>query len=212
MQYRSLGNSGIEASIVGLGTAAIGGSAQVTPDDRESVRAIHAALDAGVTLIDTAPSYGWGHSEEVVGEAIKDRRDQVVIASKCGLWWEDKRGSSNGIKDGKEVNISLRPDTITIEVENSLKRLGVDYIDLIQCHKQAIPPDETPVPETMGCLMDLKDQGKSAPSAYPTCRSINLMPTVKRGISRAISFATACSCVIVRQTSCPTAQSTTLRR
>ena len=161
MQYRPLGKSGIEASIVGLGAAAIGGSdSQVTPDDRESVRAIHAALDAGVTLIDTAPSYGWGHSEEVVGEAIKDRRGKVVIATKCGVWWEDKRGSSNGIKDGKEVNVSLRPDTIIIEVENSLKRLGVDYIDLMQCHKPAIPPEETPIPETMGCLMDLKEQGK----------------------------------------------------
>ena len=161
MQYRPLGTSGIEASIVGLGTAAIGGSdSQVAPDDKESIKAIHAALDAGVTLIDTAPSYGWGHSEDIVGKAIKDRRDQVVIATKCGVWWEDKRGSYNGIKDGKEVNVSLRPDTITIEVENSLKRLGVDYIDLMQCHKPAIPPEETPIPETMGCLMDLKDKGK----------------------------------------------------
>ncbi len=160
MQYRPLGNSGIEASIVGLGTATIGGSELVAPDDKESIRAIHAALDAGVTLIDTAPSYGWGHSEEIVGEAIKDRRDQVVIATKCGVWWEDERGSPNGVKDGKEVTVSLRPDTIKIEVENSLKRLGVDYIDLMQCHKAAIPPEDTPIPETMGCLMDLKDQGK----------------------------------------------------
>ena len=118
------------------------------------------AIDHGVTLIDTAPSYGWGHSEEVVGKAIRGRRDRVVIATKCGVWWEDARGSYNGVKDGKVNHVSLRPDTITIEVENSLRRLGVDTIDLLQCHKPAIPPDETPIPETMGCLMDLKDQGK----------------------------------------------------
>jgi methylglyoxal reductase len=161
MQYRPLGTSGIEASIVGLGTYATGGGA--TPDsvdDNESIKAIHAALDRGVTLIDTAPSYGWGHSEEVVGKAIQGRRDQVVIATKCGVWWEDNRGSHNGTKDGKETYISLRPDTIAIEVENSLKRLGVDYIDLLQCHKPAIEPENTPIPETMACLMDLKKQGK----------------------------------------------------
>ena len=121
---------------------------------------IRVAIDHGVTLIDTAPSYGWGHSEEVVGKAIRGRRDRVVIATKCGVWWEDARGSYNGVKDGKVNHVSLRPDTITIEVENSLRRLGVDTIDLLQCHKPAIPPDETPIRETMGCLMDLKDQGK----------------------------------------------------
>jgi aryl-alcohol dehydrogenase-like predicted oxidoreductase len=140
--------------VTGLGATCDGG------DDNESVKAIHAALDLGVTLIDTAPSYGWGHSEEVVGKAIQGVRDQVVIATKCGLWWEDNRGSFAGSKDGKDTYISLRPDTITIEVENSLKRLGVDYIDLLQCHKPAIDPENTPIPETMACLMDLKDQGK----------------------------------------------------
>jgi aryl-alcohol dehydrogenase-like predicted oxidoreductase len=161
MQYRPLGTSGIEASIVGLGTWVTGGGdTWEGPDDNESVKAIHAALDRGVTLIDTAPSYGWGHSEEVVGKAIQGRRDQVVIATKCGIWWEDDRGSFNSNKDGRDTYISLRPDTITIEVENSLKRLGVDYIDLLQCHRPAKPPENTPIPETMACLMDLKEQGK----------------------------------------------------
>ena len=161
MRYRPLGTSGIDASIVGLGTAAIGGGDTFTgPDVDESIKAIRVAIDRGVTLIDTAPSYGWGHSEEVVGKAIKGRRDQVVIATKCGVWWEDERGSYNGIKDGRKNHVSLRPDTITIEVENSLKRLGVDTIDLLQCHKPAKPPEDTPIAETMGCLMDLKDQGK----------------------------------------------------
>ena len=156
MRYRPLGTSGIDASVIGIGTAAIRAGAA----DDEFVKAIRAAFDNGVTLIDTAPSYGWGRSEEVVGKAIEGRRDQVVIATKCGVWWEDERGSYNGVKDGKVNHVSLRPDTITIEVENSLRRLGVDTIDLLQCHKPAIPPEQTPIPETMGCLMDLKDQGK----------------------------------------------------
>ncbi|MCY3841435.1 MAG: aldo/keto reductase [Gammaproteobacteria bacterium] len=157
MRHRPLGSSGIEASIVGLGTAAIRAG---DTDDDDFIKAIRAAIDRGVTLIDTAPSYGWGRSEEVVGRAIEGRRDQVVLATKCGVWWEDERGSYNGVKDGKANHVSLRPDTIMIEVENSLRRLGVDTIDLLQCHKPAIPPEETPIPETMGCLMDLKDQGK----------------------------------------------------
>ena len=161
MRHRPLGISGIDASIVGLGTAGIGGGDTFEgPDDKESIEAIRAAIDNGVTLIDTAPSYGWGHSEEVVGKAIKGRRDRVVVATKCGVWWEDERGSYNGIKDGTKNHVSLRPDTIRIEVENSLRRLGVDAIDLLQCHKPAIPPEDTPIAETMGCLMDLKDQGK----------------------------------------------------
>ncbi len=161
MRYRPLGSSGIDASIVGLGTAAIGGGDTFQGVDAdESIKAIRAAIDRGVTLIDTAPSYGWGHSEEVVGKAIKGRRDRVVIATKCGVWWEDERGSYNGKKDGRKNYVSLRPDTITIEVENSLKRLGVDAIDLLQCHKPAKPPEDTPIAETMGCLMDLKEQGK----------------------------------------------------
>ena len=153
--------SGVDASVVGLGTAAIdGGRSTEARDDREFVEAIHAAIDHGVTLIDTAPSYGWGRSEKVVGKAIKGRRDQVVVATKCGVWWEDERGSYNGVKNGQENYVSLRPDTITIEVENSLRRVGVDTIDLLQCHKPAMPPEDTPIPETMGCLMDLKAQGK----------------------------------------------------
>jgi methylglyoxal reductase len=129
-------------------------------DDAESIKAIHAALDGGVNFIDTAPAYGWGHSEEIIAKAIQGRRDQVVIATKCGIWWEDTRGSFHFSFDGKDTYISLRPDTITVEVENSLKRLGVDCIDLLQCHWPAKEPENTPIPETMACLNGLKDQGK----------------------------------------------------
>ena len=161
MKYKPLGQSGIDASIIGLGGTSFGGYQEAgAPDDKQSINAIHSALDHGITLIDTAPSYGWGHSERIVGKAIKGRRDKVVIATKCGVWWKDKRGSPNGVKDGKEVTVSLRPDTIQIEVEDSLKRLNTDYIDLLQCHKPSMPPEETPIEDTMECLMDLKLQGK----------------------------------------------------
>ncbi len=161
MKYRFLGKSQISASIIGLGTYTFGGGEDRTSfNDKNSIDTIHAALDHGITLIDTAPSYGWGHCERVVGEAIRGRRDNVVIATKCGVWWQDKRGSYNGVKDGKDIYISLHPDTIKIEVESSLKNLGTDYIDLLQCHKPSIPPVETPILETMDCLMRLKKEGK----------------------------------------------------
>jgi methylglyoxal reductase len=129
-------------------------------DDGESIRAIQSALDAGINLIDTAPAYGFGRSEEVVGKAIRGRRDQVVLATKCGLWWDDTRGSYFCEFDGKPLYRSLRPDTIRIELENSLRRLGTDHIDLYQTHWPATPPDQTPIAETMACLTDLQQQGK----------------------------------------------------
>ncbi len=162
MRKRKLGKSGIEASVVGLGAWVIGGGSVwgKDADDAESISAIHAALDAGMDLIDTAPAYGFGRSEEVVGKAIKGRRDKVVLATKCGLWWDDKRGSYFCEFDGKSLCRSLRPDTITIEIENSLRRLGTDYIDLYQTHWPAMDPDKTKIADTMACLMELKKQGK----------------------------------------------------
>jgi len=162
MRYLRLGNSGIEASVVGLGAWVIGGGSVwgTDTDDSESIATVQAALDAGINLIDTAPAYGFGRSEVVVGKAIRGRRDKVVIATKCGLWWDDQRGSYFTEFDGKPLYRSLRPDTIQIEVENSLRRLGTNYIDLYQTHWPAVPPDNTPIAETMACLMKLKEQGK----------------------------------------------------
>jgi methylglyoxal reductase len=164
MRYRELGASGLRASIVGLGTWVMGGGSAWgrDPDDAESVRAVHAALDAGVNLIDTAPVYGFGRSEEVVGRAIKGRRDKVVLATKCGLLFGEKetRGSFFSPHDGRFIRRSLRPDTIREEVELSLARLGVEHIDLFQTHWPSTPPEKTPIADTMACLLALKDQGK----------------------------------------------------
>ena len=162
MEYRPLGNSDLHASVVGLGTWVLGGGSvwgQDT-DDQESIRTVHAALDAGINLIDTAPAYGWGRSEEIVGKAIKGRRDKVILATKCGLWTDDDRGSFFTELDGRIMRRSLRPDTITVEIERSLQRLGVDCIDLYQTHWPSCPPDATSISDTMACLLKLRDAGK----------------------------------------------------
>lgn len=164
MRYRTLGKSGIRASVIGLGTWVTGGGKVwgKDPDDAESIRAIQASIDAGVNLIDTAPAYGFGRSEEVVGKAIEGRRDKVVLATKCGLLFgeSETRGSFFCPFDGRVLRRSLRPDTIAEEVERSLRRLGVDAIDLYQTHWPSIDPDKTAIADTMACLMKLKDEGK----------------------------------------------------
>lgn len=161
MKYRTLGNTGISASIVALGTWAIGGGTWWgDSNDAESIRTIQASIDAGINLIDTAPAYGWGRSEEIVGKAIKGQRDKVVLSTKCGLWWKDDRGSSFFELEDKHVRRCLLPETIRIELEDSLRRLDTDYIDLYHTHWQPMEPDKYPIEDAMQCLMKLKEEGK----------------------------------------------------
>jgi len=162
MQYKSLGTSGLNASTIALGTWVLGGGTTWgdNPDDAESIRLIQTALDLGINLIDTAPVYGWGRSETVVGKALAGRRDQALIATKCGLWWDGARGSFFADFDGRKMYRCLRPDTLQIEIENSLRRMATDHIDLYQTHWPAMPPELTPVEDTMACLLKLKAQGK----------------------------------------------------
>ncbi len=161
MKYRQLGQTDIKISAVALGAWAIGGGPWWgDSDERESIDTIHAALDAGITLIDTAPIYGYGISETVVGKAMKGKRDKFVLATKCGLWWKDRRGSHFFDQGERSVMRSLRPDTIRIEIEDSLRRLDTDTIDLYQTHWPAIDPDKTPIADTMACLLKLQEEGK----------------------------------------------------
>lgn len=158
MHMRPLGQSGISASAIGLGTWAIGGSWWGGTDEHDSIEAIRAGVDAGINLVDTAPMYGCGLSEELVGKAIAGVRDKVVLATKCGLvWWDSTKGDHFFEKDGLTVHRYLGPESIAHECEQSLKRLGVDAIDLYQTHWQETT---TPVEDTMAALLRLKDQGK----------------------------------------------------
>ena len=157
LRYRSLGQSEINVSVVGLGTWAIGGWSWGGTDETAAIDAIAEALDRGINLIDTAPMYGQGVAEKLVGRAIAGRRNSVVLATKCGLVWHVKKGNLFfTIPDG-EVHRYLGPESIRHEVEQSLSRLGTDYIDLYQTHWQ---DPTTPIEETMAELLKLKDEGK----------------------------------------------------
>lgn len=154
---REIGRSGISASAVGLGTWAIGGWMWGGTDEAAAVKAIHASIESGISLIDTAPAYGLGRSEEIVGAAIAGKRDKVVLATKCGLNWHHGKGNHFFDEDGKPVHRYLGADGIAYEVEQSLRRLGTDYIDLYITHWQ---DPTTPIGETMEALDRLKSAGK----------------------------------------------------
>jgi len=147
MKHVSLG--GLDVSRIGLGAMTMSGvyTTGASTDDAESVRAIHRALDLGVTHIDTAEIYGPFHSEKLVGRAIKDRRAQVVVATKFGL--VSHSGGGPGVIDSSPANIRAA-------VEGSLKRLGTDHIDLYYQHR--VDPN-TPIEETVGALAELVAEG-----------------------------------------------------
>lgn len=157
MIVREIGSSGVTASAVGLGTWAIGGWMWGGTDEAQSVAAIQASIDEGVSLIDTAPAYGQGIAEEIVGKAIKGRRDQVVLVTKCGLVWHTTEGRHFFDYDGRPVHRFLGAKSIAYEVERCLRRLGTDRIDHFVTHWQ---DPTTPVTETMEALIRLKEQGK----------------------------------------------------
>ncbi|MBM2714412.1 aldo/keto reductase [Mesorhizobium caraganae] len=157
MLTRTIGASGISASAIGLGTWAIGGWMWGGTDEAQSIDTIRASIDEGVSLIDTAPAYGQGLSEEIVGKAIKGRRDKVVLATKLGLVWHTKKGNHFFDYDGAPVHRYLGTDSVVYEVEQSLRRLGTDHIDHYITHWQ---DPTTPVAETMEALDRLKTQGK----------------------------------------------------
>ena len=183
MQTREIGQSGIEASVIGLGTWAMGGWMWGGTDEKASIDAIHASLDNGVSLIDTAPAYGLGVSEELVGKAIKGRRDQVVLATKCGLVWHTNKGNHFFDENGKPVHRYLGADAIQHEVEQSLKRLQTDYLDLYITHWQ---DPTTPVEETMEALLALKKAGKIRAIGISNANQIDLEQYQRSGVVDAV--------------------------
>jgi aryl-alcohol dehydrogenase-like predicted oxidoreductase len=145
MQYRTLGRTGIKVSPYALGAMMLGASIG-NPDHDDSIRIIHKALDAGINFIDTADRYSQGESEEVVGKALKGRRDDVVLATKFGGPMGDDPNQQGGSRRW-----------IMTAVENSLRRLQTDHIDLYQIHR---PDPDTDVEETLSALSDLIHSGK----------------------------------------------------
>lgn len=152
MNTRKLGYSDLHLTTIGLGTWAMGGGdwkfGWGDQDDQSSIDSIHQALDAGINWIDTAAIYGHGHSERVVGQAIKGRRDKVIIATKCGRVWEG---------DSKEIGKCLRRESIRREIDASLQRLELDYIDLYQIHW---PEPDQEIEEGWTAVSELIQEGK----------------------------------------------------
>ena len=162
MKKIKLGKTDIELSPVALGAWAIGGWMWGGNEKKDSIRAIQACKDQGITSIDTAPIYGFGFSEEVVGEAIAGNRHQYEIMTKAGMRWDDTKGvhyftTQNNEGGSCEVYKYSGKESVIAECEGSLKRLRTDYIDLYQIHW---PDESTPIEETMEALQHLKDQGK----------------------------------------------------
>ena len=163
MEFRKLGTSDLEISVITFGAWAAGGWMWGGTERSDAVNAIRAACDLGVTSIDTAPVYGQGTSEEIVGEAIKDiPRDKVQILTKYGLRWDTKQGEfyfSSNDNDGNPIDLYkfAGKEGVIRECEDSLRRLRTDYIDLYQIH-WADPT--TPVQETMEAVAVLIEQGK----------------------------------------------------
>jgi aryl-alcohol dehydrogenase-like predicted oxidoreductase len=152
MEKRKLGYSDLYLTPVGLGTWAIGGGENPygwgPQDDADSIATIQRAVGLGINWLDTAKGYGHGHSEEVVGRALKGRRDKVIVATKCGILWKE---------DGSDIYGHLKADSIKAECESSLARLQTDYIDLYQIHWPL--PDED-IEEGWGAVSELVKEGK----------------------------------------------------
>lgn len=150
MQERRLGKTDLVLTTVGLGTWAMGGPWEFgwgPQDDDEAVGAITAAIDAGINWIDTAPAYGLGHSEELIAKALKKTDHKPIIATKCGILWNDK----------KEKISCLKKESIRTECHNSLRRLKLDVIDLYQMHW---PDPEEDVEQAWEEMLKLRDEGK----------------------------------------------------
>src|SRR5579862_9585549 len=148
MEYITIPRTQMRVSRIALGTWAIGGWMWGGSDERESIRTIHAALDRGINLIDTAPVYGYGRSEEIVGEAARQhgRREGIILATKVGIDWTTGRIERNSTRQ-----------RILTEFADSLRRLQTDYIDIYQVHW---PDPLVPIEETAATLRELYEQGK----------------------------------------------------
>jgi len=147
LKQRSIGNSGLEVSALGLGCMGMS-DFYSGRDEEEAIRTIHRAIEFGVTFLDTADMYGVGKNEELIGRAVKGRRSEVILATKFG---------NVRSEDGKFLGVNGRPEYVKAACDASLRRLGVDYIDLYYQHR--VDP-LTPIEETVGAMSELVSEGK----------------------------------------------------
>ncbi|UCG28318.1 MAG: aldo/keto reductase [Bacteroidales bacterium] len=177
MDKVKLGQSEIYVTPIAFGAWAIGGWMWGGADEKDALNAIQRSIDLGVTTIDTAPVYGFGQSEEIIGKAIKGKRDRLQILTKYGLNWNDTRGQfhfSSMDSEGNSFDIYkyAGKDGILEECEASLRRLGTDYIDLYQIHW---PDPTTPIQETMEAVEQLIHSGKVRAAGVSNYSSSELM-------------------------------------
>lgn len=172
MNKVQLGNSDLHISPIAFGAFAIGGWRWGNTDDKEALNALRTGLEHGISSIDTAPVYGLGHSEKLVGDLVKEvGRDKVEILTKFGWNWKMNKGEyvMDGAEPGKETKKIYSysgKDGIMMEVEDSLRRLNTDYIDLYQLHR---PDGITPIGEVMDALLELRKQGKIRAIGVSNC-------------------------------------------
>lgn len=162
MEYRKLGDSSLEITAIAFGAWAAGGWMWGGTDQQEAVAAIRRSVELGVTTIDTAPVYGFGLSEQIVGEAVRDMRDRVQILTKFGMRWDTDKGqfafdSQDAEGNPAKIYKYAGRDSVIRECEESLRRLGTDYVDLLQIHW---PDPTTPADETFEAVSRLLDAGK----------------------------------------------------
>src|SRR5215216_5964861 len=149
MEYRALGDTGLTVSAIGFGCWEMGNPNYGSTDDSDVIAAVHRAMELGVTLFDTAPNYGFGGSEVVLGRALQGRRDQVVLVTKVGSSWDPVT---------KTIKIDGRYSTVKRMCEDSLQRLQTDHVDLLLMHW---PDADTPIAQTVGALDELRREGKT---------------------------------------------------
>lgn len=151
MEYRQFGTTDLQVSALGFGTWEIGNPGYGLTVEDEAVAAIHRALDLGVTCFDTAPGYGQGRSETIVGKALGPRRKDIVLVTKCGLAWNEAEEASRQWRDST-------PQRIAKEIDDSLRRLGTDWIDVYIVHW---PDLKTPIEETAAAMAAVVQSGKA---------------------------------------------------
>ena len=188
MKYQKLGNSELNVSVLALGTWGLGGGSVWSDRDstvQEAARLLDACKDQGVNYIDTAPVYGTGVSEELLGNALQGRRHDFILQTKCSLNWRGDGGNFHYSRDGYTVNNDTRPEAVRRDVEDSLRRMKTDYLDSVIVHYVC---KSFPVADTVGALEELICEGKIRAYGLSNSQPSDLdeyqnAPQVRKGVS-----------------------------